>query len=270
MRKKQTTPIFVISFNRKWQLERSLASYRQLGSIKIIIHDNGSDNPEVIKYLKELELSGTTVYKNTKITEKSGLNSINESIDKYFSHNEPTNYIVTDPDIELLPNSGKTISIYNYFLAEFPEIESVGPMLRIDDIPSSYLLYNHAVNRHIQQFWGQKPEIIYYKNEPLAYLKCPIDTSFSMHRAQRKFRRHSKGIRLYEKYSARHLDWYNENRLDNEHTNGPKNNISHWRNPTYHNKFENEPLEYDSYFDVVQSGRKMSVVRKKVRSNGNK
>src|SRR5690606_7575122 len=80
------TPIFIIFFNRKYHLEKSLKSYEQLGDIDIVIHDNGSDDPETVEYLKKLENKGVTIYRYPKIEKRSELNNINDSINKYFKN----------------------------------------------------------------------------------------------------------------------------------------------------------------------------------------
>jgi hypothetical protein len=261
---KSKLPIFVISFNRRWQLERALASYRQLGNIEIIIHDNGSDEPGVVDYLKELESADATVYRYPKITDPTELNLVNKSVDRYFSSHPKSNYIVTDPDIELLPGAERTLDIYDFLLKKYRDIEAVGPMLKIDDIAPDYPLYNNVLNRHIDQFWGHEPTIIDYKREKIAFLRCRIDTTFAMHRAGQKFKRLTNGMRLYGRYSARHLDWYEKGMLDEPYSKNSSPAIAHWGNVDFHREFKKDKLKYDSYFDVQEKDGEIRVVRKRL------
>lgn len=258
------TPIFIISFNRKWQLKRSLASYKQLPNIEIIIHDNGSDDTEVLNYLKELEASSVTVYRYPKISTTIELNKVNESIDKYFSSHKLANYIVTDPDVELLEGAEHTLDIYNSLLNKYSEVESVGPMLRIDDIAREYPLYNNVLNRHIEQFWQHKPVITNCNNEKVAFLKCKIDTTFAMHRAGQEFRRLTNGMRLYGRYAARHLDWYKEDVSVDPYFASSPSTIAHWGNADFYKEFKDDKLKFDKYFDIQESEGETRIMEKKL------
>ena len=259
-------PVFVISYNRKWQLERSLVSFRQLGDIEIIIHDNGSDDQTTIGYLKKLERNGITINWGKKIVNADGLNNVNNSIENYFLKHPECNYIVTDPDIELLQGAERTLKIYNFLLDKFPDVDCVGTMLKIDDISKDYPLYNNVINRHVGQFWQHKPNIIYFNNEPLAYIRCPIDSTFSMHRSGKKFLRKSDGIRLYGQYSAKHLDWYTDTDriLGDKYLKKSNPKIAHWTNDEFYREFKDDKLRFKTYFDVEVQGSKMKVVERKL------
>ena len=265
LEKKVNTPIFIISFNRKDYLEQSIRSYHQLENSTVIIHDNGSDDEETLAYLERLEAEGITVNRSAKITAQAELNNVNQSIERYFLNHKKADYIVTDPDIQLLTGAQNTISIYKYFLKKFKDIESIGPMLKIDDIPRRYPLYNETINRHVAQFWQHKPQILKCKNEEIAYLPCPIDTTFSMHRAGAPFKRLTKGIRLYGQYSARHLDWYDPLAFERTHYRNAHSDIAHWSNNNFYDEFKDEPLKYTSYYDVKSDSKNLVVITRKVK-----
>ncbi len=257
------TPIFIISFNREEQLERVINSYAQLKDTEVVIHDNGSDNIETVGYLEKLEKRGITVNRFPKIKDQIDLNKVNESIERYFSKHKAVPYIVTDPDIELLPNAKDTVEVYKYFLKKFKDIESVGPMLKIDDIPKNYPLYNETINRHVQQFWQFEPKIMRYKNEDLAYLPAAIDTTFSMHRANSQFKRLTKGIRLYGEYAARHLDWYDPLIFEKKHYENSSSSIAHWSNKEFYKEFKSVPLKFEQYYDVEQKNNRLEIIKRK-------
>lgn len=254
-------PIFVISYNRRWQLERALASYRQLGDIEVVIHDNGSDAVEVVAYLDELERAGVHVERSGKIASVDDLESVNETIAHYFESRPPAEYVVTDPDIELVGGAEGAIDVYRHLLRANPDVESVGPMLRIDDVPASYPLRTTVLNWHIHQFWRNSPDIVRVGPELVALQRCPIDTTFAMHRAGVPFRRLSRGIRLYGRYAARHLDWYADGPADGVYARTARPEISHWGNERFHAEHSDDELVYRQYLDVedLESGPRVAI-----------
>jgi hypothetical protein len=254
------TPIFVISYNRRWQLERALASYRQLGDVEIVIHDNGSDDPDVVAYLRRLEAEGATVYWEAPIQSADQLDAVGETVARHLSDRPQADYVVTDPDIELLPGAGRTLAIYRGLLSAHPDVESVGPMLRIDDIPPRYPLYGTVQNWHIHQFWRNRPEIVEVAGEQVAYLRCTIDTSFAMHRAGVRFRRLTDGMRLYERYAARHVDWYVEGGATDRYGSTSSPAISHWGNAEFQAARQGDRPTHSEYFDVARRGSELEVV----------
>lgn len=254
-------PIFVISYNRLWQLERALESYRELGQVELVVHDNGSDDPDVVAYLHDLERDGVRVQWSSKIDAVDDLCSVNRTISQYFSDRAPSEYIVTDPDIELLAGAERTLDVYRHLLRANPDVESVGPMLRIDDVPMSYPLRTTVLNWHIHQFWRHRPEVVRIREEPVAFLRCPIDTTFAMHRAGTAFRRLSRGIRLYGRYAARHLDWYTDGEADDTYGRTSSPEVSHWGNEQFHAIHRDDALVYKEYFDVGRGSAAQVITR---------
>jgi hypothetical protein len=205
-----TVPIFVISFNRLEVLRRSIASYRQLGDIEVVIHDSGSSHLPLLEYLEALERQDVTVYRNrSNIEDGDDLNSVNETVQHWLeNHPEARNYVVTDPDIELEDGCSDLLSFYRYVLDNFSDVDVVGPMLRIDDIPDFYPLKEKVIRGHTAQFWHKEPLYMTWGAAAVAYQHAPIDTSFGMYRRTQPFQRLLHGIRTYEPFWAKHLDWY--------------------------------------------------------------
>ncbi|MDX9856091.1 MAG: polysaccharide pyruvyl transferase family protein [Candidatus Moranbacteria bacterium] len=236
-------PIFIISFNRKEHLKSIIESYRKLNrEVEIIVHDNGSDDVEVLEYLKKLENEGIMVIYGPKINSPEEINNISKTIDVYFRTRKASNYIVTDPDIELTNVKKDLLDLYEYLLKKYPKANCVGPMLTIRDIPDDYVLRNHVFDLHIKQFWGNKPEEIIWKGKKIAIQFCPIDTTFAMYRKNFSFKRLNDGIRVYYPYEARHLDWYisDEDKNKKEHreySQKASSNVAHWNNKDYADKF---------------------------------
>jgi len=246
-------PIFIISFNRGAFLRRVIDSYRrQTTPIDIIVHDNGSDDPETLDILGELAAQGVAVHRAGKIESPDQLETIDQTIDSYFGwFRRRGRYVVTDCDIDLAPARPEALALYGELLDRFRKAECVGPMLRIADIPRDYRLFNHVMNRHIEQFWRFPPERIQTRQGDCAYLPATIDTTFAVHREGSSFRRLKRGLRVYHPFEARHLDWYPDEAGEiYRHTSAAA--ISHWNNATQFAALAREPLRFERY-TIVES-----------------
>jgi glycosyltransferase involved in cell wall biosynthesis len=228
---KSAIPIFVISYNRGHYLERVIQSYRaQDIETEIVIHDNGSSDAATLEILSDLS-ADLRVYRYGPISTPEQLNGVDASVCRFRDETGYSGpYVVTDCDVDLSDAPPDALRTYMALLDAFPEVECVGPMLRISDIPKSYPLFNRVMLRHISQFWGRQPEWVQIDGKRLAYLEHRIDTTFAVHRAGSSFRRLKDGLRVYHPYEARHLDWYvSEDDLTNyRQTSSPA--ISHWDN----------------------------------------
>ena len=232
-------PVFVISFNRGEYLNRVIRSYLvQDTAVEVVIHDNGSDDPTTLNILSDLALSGIKVYRYGAIRSPDELNNVDLSVRRYedeTGYNGP--YVVTDCDVDLSTARPDALRTYIALLNMFGDAECVGPMLTIVDVPRCYPLFNRVMQRHVEQFWGREPEWAQLPNGRIAYLTCPIDTTFAVHRAGSAFRRLKQGLRVYHPYEAKHLDWYlsKEEATSYRVTSSPE--ISHWDNQQELSKF---------------------------------
>lgn len=229
-------PIFVIVHNQYEILKKSVASYQKYikTPIKIIYHNVASTYKPALDYLKEQEEKGNIVYHTNTNNHRTVIDSVKDYIDK---HKECKYYVITDPDIELDEVNGDILELYIYALKQ-TNSTSVGPMLRIDDIPDHYPRKEIAIKGHLEQFWNKPKYEIEYNGNKYQYIKCSNDTTFQLSAVNKipsKFP-HSNAIRFLSPYAARHLDWYiDPNNLTpcqkyyQEHV----SKISHWNNPKW-------------------------------------
>jgi len=243
-------PVFVISFNRGAFLQTVIASYKKQDvDVEIVVHDNGSTDAETVRILSELSDEGTKIYRYSAISAPEELDCVDLSVQRY---REETGYqgpyVVTDCDIDLSETRQDALRTYLELLDRFEEVECVGPMLRIADIPRSYPLFNRVMERHISQFWHRQPEWAAVSAGRIAFLRHAIDTTLAVHRGGSSFRRLKSGLRVYHPFEARHLDWYvtAEDSIDYRVSSSPL--ISHWDN-------EAEFAKYGSASDAVFSYR---------------
>lgn len=206
-------PIFIITCDRLECLKKSIQSYRNYikTPFEIVIVDFGTTYPLTIEYLKQLELQGTKVYWKGKIQQPLELKNASNCIKDYFETHPVSNYVVTDPDVELDLVKGDILDVYSYLLDEYQSINVVGPMLRIDDIPNYYPYKNHIITGKMGQhkkFHSLPINKIIYNNVEIKFVFAPIDTTFGMYPADIPWNNLNHGIRVLSPYSARHLDWY--------------------------------------------------------------
>ncbi|HEV8397066.1 MAG TPA: polysaccharide pyruvyl transferase family protein [Vicinamibacterales bacterium] len=247
-------PVFLISFNRGEMLERAVAAIRGLSTpTEIVVHDNGSTSPSTLAVLDELERDGVKVFRRPPIDSADDLNRVDETVQGYFSDwDEPGRYAVSDCDVEMPTADPRALEVYDELLNTFRQAECVGPMLRIRDIPSYYPLFNRVMNRHIEQFWRHLPTMTSTSLGEVAVLPAIIDTTFALHRAGEAFRRLKHGLRVYEPFEARHLDWYLATGDDEDRAYAQSSSpaVSHWNNEHERIRYRDASLEYTGFHAV--------------------
>jgi hypothetical protein len=255
-------PIIIISFNRGKYLERVVAGYLEQNiPVRIIIHDNGSDDPETLDILRELERHGHTVVRKYKIKDADDLNSVDETVLATLN-GKHLPYAVTDCDIDLSVARNDALQIYIELLAKRRDVDCAGPMLRIADIPQSYPLFGRVMQRHIEQFWHRQPEWISTSVGKVALLTDQIDTTFAVHRAGTPFRRLKPGLRVYQPFEALHLDWYVQDHAHGAYRASSSPSISHWDSAHALLEFKGHPIPQEPYFIVAGEMGSLKVAKR--------
>jgi hypothetical protein len=236
--------------------------------IEIVIHDNGSSHGHTVEALNALARAGVRVYRYGPISSPDELDNVDTSVHRYrqeTGYKGP--YVVSDCDIDLSIARPDALRTYIELLDLFPDVECVGPMLRIADIPQSYRLFNRVMIRHITQFWGRQPEWAQVQAGRVAYLRHKIDTTFAVHRTGSSFRRLKDGLRVYHPYEALHLDWYvsDEDPAHYRETSSPE--ISHWDNASEYARFESLPPTIMNYTVVEGSMGELRTVERSTLDN---
>jgi pyruvyltransferase len=159
---------------------------------------------------------------------------------------------MTDPDIKLNKVNGDILEFYIYLLNKLNKT-SVGPMLKIDDIPDEYHNKKGAIAGHTKQFWEKTKKTILFKNKIYKYIECNTDTTFQLFSAKNipKSFPHGNSIRTLQPYDAKHLDWYtNPNNLSPCQLYYLNNTtkISHWNNKNWKGVYHNNNLNIINHF----------------------
>lgn len=250
-------PVFLISFNRGAVLLNTIDSLKeQTTPVEIIVNDFGSDCPETLSILEELERFGIEVYRRDKISTANELNSVDDVVRDFMARTgSERRYVVSDCDIGFSTSSPDSLQVYECLLDRFSHVECVGPMLRISDIPQNYPLFNKVMNRHIEQFWRNKPIWVSAGMQKVACLPSPIDTTFAVQRAGSRFHRFKKGLRIYAPYDAMHVDWYltEEAFWDSRYFHTSSSRVAHWNNISSSDALNHERIGFKGYYDVTWS-----------------
>ena len=201
-------PIFIIVHNQLEVLKKSVRSYETLigTPIRIVFHDVASTYYETLLYLEDMKKAGYTVYRSNQNDHHSVLQSIRHYVGMY---PECEHVVMTDPDIELFQVNPDILELYVYMLQTLKK-QSVGPMLKIDDIPDTYYNREAAITGHSKQFWNLPQKSVDFRGQSFKYVECSTDTTFQLFSAKKipaSFP-HSNSARTLHPYSARHLDWY--------------------------------------------------------------
>ncbi len=248
-------PVFLISFNRGAILERAIASLGKMAlATRVIVHDNGSTDPETLDVLDRLEKGNAEVVRAAAIHCADDLSLVNRTVRDFFSRNAPSPYVVSDCDIDIGVADPRALNLYLELLRLFPDAQCVGPMLRIRDVPPTYPLFNMMMNLHIGQFWRRRPSWVETVTAGrIAYLRSPIDTTFAVHREGEPFRRLKCGLRVYEPFDALHLDWYIQSSAEDAYSTTCNATIAHWNNSAERERHAGAPLQFLRYY-VVRVG----------------
>jgi len=229
-------PIFIIVHNHLDILKRSLASYEKFidHPKQFVFHNTNSQYQPCLDFLKEREAQGDLVYHTNTNRHLSVMNTVREYLSK---HPDVKYYILTDPDIELNNTRDNIVEAFIYLLNKY-SVYSVGPSLKIDDIPDHYPKKQAVLKRHTH--FHESPRIKEnFEGQDFETTRAAIDTTFQLIRAinvDKPFHRrfpHKHCLRVFEPYDARHLDWYIDpnNMTDcQKYYRENTTSISHWNN----------------------------------------
>lgn len=252
-------PIFIISYNRLTVLERSIKSYLKFSDYPdIIIIDKGSSYPPLKEYYKDIEAKGSKIIYSDTLKTKDALSDVAQEIARYKLTHDFDYYIVTDPDICFEEAEPDILELYIDLLDQCPNVEIVGPMLKIVDIPQDYPAREWCWKRQVDFFWRKRPITTYWRNKKIHYQLAPIDTTFGVIRATTRYKRLLNGIRVYTPYEASHLDWYitNQNMTEDQYlymkTANP--DVAHWCGLWYHSSPDIKLLGRERDIFIVTKG----------------
>lgn len=186
-------PVFIVNRNRLAAMQRLVEWLRAAGTRRIVILDNASDYPPLLRYYDALP-DGVKVLRLAEnhgpwVLWQQGVHKVLE-----------TPYVLTDSDV--VPMAGCPADLIGRMLEvlqRHPEAKKVGPGLRIDDLPAHYVEAD-TVRKWESQFW----------EHPVApgLFRAPIDTTFALYPAGAEFSNEPCNLRLGTPCLIEHTPWY--------------------------------------------------------------
>lgn len=186
-------PVFIVNRNRLAALQRLVDWLRAAGTRRIVILDNASNYPPLLRYYDALP-EGVKVLRLAEnhgpwVLWQQGVHKVLE-----------TPYVLTDSDV--VPMAGCPADLIGRMLEvlqRHPEAKKVGPGLRIDDLPAHYVEAD-TVRKWESQFW----------EHPVApgLFRAPIDTTFALYPAGAEFSNEPCNLRLGAPCLIEHTPWY--------------------------------------------------------------
>lgn len=229
-------PIFIIVHDRIKVLKKCIKSIEKLeGDKEIIIYNHNTTYKPCLDYLDSIKEK----YKIYNINDLEYINSAKSGKDRanririsrndnllktikiYLNENKEVKYFCwTDCDIELSDKELDLLEVLKVISKKYNHKKIVGPGLRLDDIPDYYPRKNKVLSEQ-KKFWDS-PISFKWKDKNITYYVNRIDTTFGLHHIDNfnVLLKKSTGffrisaIRIGDKYSARHLDWYTNPKTD--------------------------------------------------------
>ncbi|WBL24866.1 glycosyltransferase family 2 protein [Zunongwangia sp. HGR-M22] len=195
----KTYPIIIISFNQFFYLKKLVDFLEKRNYENIVIIDNASTYPELLKYLELLKKS-----KSVRIhrLHKNYGHLVFWKRKEFRMLYGRGYHVVTDPDVVPIKSCPDNfLAIFKAKLDKYLEVSKVGFSLSLDDIPISNPLKN-KIMKWESQFWEHKTKDGDYLAE--------IDTTFALYRPYETKLEDNffKAIRTKFPLTAIHGGWY--------------------------------------------------------------
>lgn len=211
---KPNLTVFLGVYNRLSTLERTVRSYKRLRTPhELIIVDNGTDHPECLALLAEIQrkkLAAKVYHLPGCMDMSEAQENFNHAIRMEFEHGSGAKWFaVSEADVCFDGSHPASLDAY-ISVAEHTGV-AVGPHLRVDaGIPANYPLRSRVLACESRLLYRQDMEwLIDERKNEIPYSKCQIDTTFHLFPRTRFFDRlHLDPIRVGPPFDAMHLDWY--------------------------------------------------------------
>lgn len=193
----KSIPIIINNRNRITFLKQLIGSLEVRGYSNIIILDNDSTYPPLLKYYKTCSAQVIYLHENLGYMALSKIHLF-KKIQKGY-------YVYTDPDVVLIDECPDDFLLSFYkIMQKHPTLMKVGFSLKIDDLPDCYENKQKVLDHEIS-FWEKRIDNNCYLAQ--------IDTTFALHRPYSMISTYrGKMVRVGYPYQLHHLPWYQDSR----------------------------------------------------------
>ncbi|MBA4100465.1 MAG: hypothetical protein C0484_27280 [Rhodospirillum sp.] len=203
--RRRPLPIFLPCHDLGAQLERIAAAYRrQSMPHELVLIDGAAAGLETQQAIEALQQDGAQVRVIDPGNPEQQTKSLRHVIQQYFKRwGEPQRYAIASGAIDFSNTSPDAFALYDELLDRFAEVEAVGPMLRIQDLP-----FGHpALSGEISEHWLHERSSCETSLGPVGVLVTSLAGNFALCRADGRHRPPSSGLRVHHPFDARNLAW---------------------------------------------------------------
>ena len=203
--RRRPLPIFLPCHELGVQLEHIAAAYRRQSVVtELVLIDGGAAGLETQQAIEALQQDGVQVRVIDPGTPDQQARSLQHVIPQYFTRGgEPQRYAIASGAIDFSNTSPDAFALYDELLDCYPEVEAVGPMLRIQDLP-----FGHpALSGEIEEHWLQERSSCETSLGPVGVVEASLAGNFALCRADGRHRARRSGLRVHHPYDARNLAW---------------------------------------------------------------
>jgi hypothetical protein len=203
--RRRPLPVFLPCHDLGAQLERIAAAYRrQTMPHELVLIDGGAAGLETQQAIEALQQDGALVRVIDPGKPEQQAKSLQHIIQQYFKRwGEPQRYAIASGAGDFSNSSPDAFALYDELLDCFPEIEAVGPMLRIQDLP-----FGHpALSGEIAEHWLQERSACETSLGPVGVVEASLAGNFALCRADGRHRPPQSGLRVHHPFDARNLAW---------------------------------------------------------------
>jgi hypothetical protein len=203
--RRRPLPVFLPGRDLGPQLERIAASYRrQSVPTELVLIDGDASGIETQQAIEALQQNGALVRVVDPGNPEQQARSLQHIIQQYFKRwGEPQRYAIASGAVDFSNSSPDAFALYDELLDCFPEIEAVGPMLRIQDLP-----FGHpALSSEIAEHWLHERSACQTSFGAVGVVQASLAGNFALCRADGHHRAPSSGLRVHHPFDARNLAW---------------------------------------------------------------
>jgi hypothetical protein len=203
--RRRKLPIFLPCGDLGNRLHDLAVSYRkQSMPTELILVDGGAGGPETREAIVRLEQEGALVRVIDPGTSEEQTQSLRRVIQLYFKDwGEPGRFAITSSAVDFSIAAPEAFALYDELLDRFPDVEAVGPMLRIQDLARDHPVLNSEIAEH----WVRERSWCETSLGRVSLVRSSLAGNFALCRADGSGLPPRSGIRVHHPFEARNLEW---------------------------------------------------------------
>jgi len=203
--RRRPLPVFLPCGDLGGRLQDLAASYRkQSVPTELILIDGGDGGPETQEAIGRLEQDGAIVRCIDPGTPEEQAQSLQRVIQLHLKDwGEPKRFAIASGAVDFSIAAPEAFAVYDELLDRFPEVEGVGPMLRIQDLPRDHPVLNREITAHwLRGRFGCETSL-----GRVSLVRSSLAGNFALCRADGRYLPPKSGLRVCHPFDARNLNW---------------------------------------------------------------